>query len=336
MAETNFEANSKMRILIVDDDESLRIFFHKKLSLQGYKVADVDSLDQAFELIAHRYFDVILLDNHLGDKQSIDSISSIIRMSPTSLIVMLTAHGSIDLAVQAMNAGASSFLVKSDPLDLVFKKLCHIIGTQPFHFRESVQFRTMGIVGDSASIKRIFDKISKIGPTDVTVLVTGESGTGKELVARAIHEISPRVSSGTFMAINCGAITESLLEAELFGSKKGSYTGSAKDRLGYFEACENGTLFLDEIGEMSPHVQVKFLRVLQEREITPVGSCDPVKVNARIIAATNCNLMRNIRSGRFREDLFYRLNVVTIDLPPLRERIQDLPELIFYCDYSGL
>lgn len=316
------------RILIVDDDANVRFLFHKKLTLQGYKVEEAESIEQVLVLLNKRYFDAVLLDNYLGDERAIDSIAAMIKLSPTSHIIMLTAHGSIDSVVHAMSAGASAFLVKSDPPDTNISKLCQILDTRSFLLGESEPYRKLGIIGCSEIMSRIFAKISKVGPTDVTVLISGESGTGKELIARAIHETSPRFDTGPFIGINCGAITETLLEAELFGSKKGAYTGSSRDRKGYFETCHDGTLFLDEIGEMSQALQVKFLRVLQEREITPIGSCQPIKVNTRVIAATNCNLMRDIKNGRFREDLFYRLSVVTVELPPLRERTQDIPALI--------
>lgn len=295
----------------------------------GLKVDEASSIKELLSLISKKHYDAILLDNYLGDHHlGVDSIPEILKASPVSKIIMLTAHASIDSAVKALNQGASGFLIKSDPLHINVHKFCEFLTPRTSPGYDISQFERLGIIGNSEAMQQIYSKLVKISPTDVTVLISGESGTGKELIARAIHHLSPRNENGPFIAINCAAIAESLLESELFGSKKGSYTGSSRDRKGYFETCHNGTLFLDEIGEMTPSLQAKLLRVLQEKEITPIGSCQPIRVNARVIAATNCNLLSDMKTGRFREDLFYRLSVLKIDVPPLRERLSDIPALV--------
>ena len=322
------EKASRGRVLIVDDDENIRYLFHAKLEQAGFEVHEAEAAHQLSELLENHSYTAVLLDNYLGDSLGVECIPGILKISPTTRIVMLTGHGSVELAVEALKEGASGFLLKTDPPDSNIEKFIQILASELVDETYDGSFTTTGMVGTSDPMKKIFSQLAKVSPTEITVLIGGESGTGKELVARAIHDLSPRRNSGPFIAINCGAISENLLEAELFGSKKGSYTGSNRDRKGYFETCHNGTLFLDEIGEMPPSLQVKLLRVLQEREITPVGSCHPIKVNTRVIAATNCNLLRDMKSGRFREDLFYRLSVMKVDLPPLRDRLEDIPLLV--------
>jgi len=324
----NTDKVSKGRILIVDDDENIRYLFKAKLIEAGFEVHEAEAAHEIGSAFANYSYTAVLLDNYLGDSLGVECIPGILRVSPTTRIVMLTGHGSVELAVDALKEGASGFLLKTESPDSNIEKFIQILSAERVDESFDSSFKTTGMVGTSEPMKKIFSQLAKVSPTDITVLIGGESGTGKELVARAIHDISPRRDTGPFIAINCGAISENLLEAELFGSKKGSYTGSNRDRKGYFETCHNGTLFLDEIGEMPASLQVKLLRVLQEREITPVGSCHPVKVNTRVIAATNCNLLRDMKSGRFREDLFYRLSVMKIDLPPLRDRLEDVPLLL--------
>ncbi len=315
-------------ILIVDDDESIRLFYRTKLEQCGIKVTEAITADHALDILREQHFECILLDLYLGDVSALDRLPEFVRTSPRSKVVIFTSHGSIECAVEALGRGASGFLLKTDSIGDNLKKLFSYINAFSEGHGHGLNFASKGIIGCSESMQHIYRTLAKVSPTDMTVLINGESGTGKEVIARLIHDTSTRKDTGPFIAVNCGAISENLLEAELFGSKKGSYTGSTKDRIGYFEACNNGTLFLDEIGEMSPALQVKLLRVLQEREVTPIGSTRPVHVNARVIAATNCNLLRDMKSGRFREDLFYRLSVVKIDLPPLRDRASDIAPLI--------
>lgn len=315
------------QLLIADDDEDVRKIYHRKLSGHGYLIDEADSISELRTLVSKKSYDAVLLDNFLGDGLGVDVITDIVNAHPNIKIMMLTSDSAIDSVVTAMNCGAVDFLPKCESVSENIAKINRIMARNEVFYPDS---NPNGIIGTSTAIKKVLRSVAKVSASDITVLLGGESGTGKELVARAIHESSPRFTTGPFIAINCGAITESLLEAELFGSKKGSYTGSLKDRRGYFEVCSEGTLFLDEVGEMPLAIQVKLLRVLQEREITPIGSVQPLRVNTRIIAATNRNIEEEVKSGRFREDLYYRLCVVRIDLPTLRERLDDLSILVHH------
>jgi two-component system, NtrC family, response regulator GlrR len=318
------------RVLVVDDDENIRYLFQKKLEHVGYLVQEASSIEQVLEMVQKCHYDAILLDNYLGTSTAIGNIPRIVKKSPFTKVIILTGHGSIDNAVAALSEGASGFLVKSDQPDAIVQKFTELLRNEPNAPVMSMDFAELGIIGSSVAMQKVFHQIVKISPTEVTALISGESGTGKELVARAIHNLSPRKDTGPFIAINCAAISENLLEAELFGSTRGAFAGTLKHRKGFFETCHNGTLFLDEIGEMPHSLQAKLLRVLQEREITPVGSCQPVKVNTRVIAATNRDLHKDMMTGKFRMDLFYRLSVVTLDIPPLKQRASDIPDLVKY------
>ncbi|MEZ4743670.1 MAG: sigma-54 dependent transcriptional regulator [Bdellovibrionota bacterium] len=318
------------KILVVDDEEDIRALFVAKLEGAGLPADSVDTIDGALALLNKYEYQAVLLDLFLKDENSLDAISTFLSTSPTTKIVILTAHGSIDFAVNAMNKGASGFLVKTDLPDTnieKFKKLINSGYTSSDKNKNCLE--NIGIIGKSDPMKELAKKLYKLREVDSTVLLQGESGTGKELFARAIHNLSRR-SSGPFIAINCAAISESILESELFGYKRGAFTDARNDRKGYFETCSDGTLFLDEIGEMSPSIQSKLLRVIQEKEVTPLGSCNPVPVNTRIIAATNRNLEAEVKDKKFRQDLFYRLAVFQLTLPTLRERKEDIPLLVNY------
>ncbi len=312
----------------MDDDDSIRLLLFKKLQNLGFEIIGANSLKSAKKHLEKNSFDAIILDQYLDDGTGYELISDILDSSPFSKIIFLTANESIDFASKALTNGATGFLVKSSPLDENINKFINFLQPKKISFK-SEYLENTGIVGQSSALLNVINKINKIRYTDTTTLIYGESGVGKELFAQSIHKLSDR-SSAPFIAINCAAISEHLLEAELFGSKKGAFTDARTDRKGYFETCSNGTLLLDEIGEMSPSMQAKLLRVLQEKEITPVGSCHPVKVNTRVIAATNRVLMDEVKKGNFREDLYYRLAIINIDIPPLRERIEDVPLLFEY------
>ncbi len=300
------------------------IYAHLLRSL-GYRVDEVESLAAVIDKMTEFSYSAVLLDNCLGESLAVSDLHTLISLAPTTKIVVLTGFGTIEKAVDALNRGASGYLVKSDPPQLNIAKFCEYIGTENIASPNSaLQSPNKPIIAQSSAMRKVLHTIEQVASSDATVLILGESGTGKELVARSLHQMSDRKNRGPFLAINCGAVSESLLEAELFGSKKGAFTNAHADRKGYFETCSEGTLFLDEVGEMSPTLQVKLLRVLQEREVTPLGSCYPIKVNTRIVAATNADVTEQIKTGKFRADLYYRLSVITMRTPPLRERLEDM------------
>jgi DNA-binding NtrC family response regulator len=314
------------QVLIADDDPFVCELLRAELEEAHFRVTVVASLPELRKCISQRSYDFVLLDLFLEDENAIEAIPFLVRESPYSKIIVMSAHGTIELAVDAMEQGASYFISKSkDPKVLVTAlKDKMVIKT---HTDDHPILENYGIIGNSPGILDVLQKINRIRDADSIVLITGESGTGKELVARAIHA-SSKCSQERFEAINCGAIPENLLESELFGYKKGAFTDAKTDRMGLFELCQNGTLFLDEIGDLPFNLQVKLLRALEEHEILPLGCSETIKVNTRVIAATNKNLPTEVKEGRFREDLYYRLNVLWVNLPALRERRADIPLLI--------
>ncbi len=334
-----------LRILMVDDDPCLLELLGARFRAAGFECDSAECLAEAAELLRRSRYDAVLLDVRLGDEDGLEALPLILRESPTTRVFVMTAKGSIEVAVDAMERGATSFLVKTgDPSALVeglkarlgFKG--GIAGTAGISGpvdvapgglvpHSSLRAADFGLVGESAALQRVMDYIDILRDVDSRVLITGESGTGKEVVAKALHSTSARAGK-RFEAINCGAIPEALLESELFGHKRGAFTDAKTDHKGFFETCSDGTLFLDEIGEMPLQLQVKLLRVLQESRVTPVGSNQSIKVNTRVVAATNRSLEEEVRKGRFREDLYYRLSVLKIHLPPLRERTSDIPLLV--------
>jgi two-component system, NtrC family, response regulator GlrR len=320
------------QILVVDDDPIYSQLLQVTLEEAHFRVTLASNLGEFRSLISQRAFDFVLLDLFLGDESGFEAIPDLIRKYPYVKIIMMSAHGTIELAVDSMVKGATSFFAKSkDPVDLVdsisrrMQTAPLLESNLPHSNRENY-----GIIGQSPKIQEVLTRVRQVSDIDSTVLIIGESGTGKELVARAIHRASKRKSE-RFEAINCGAIPENLIESELFGHVKGAFTDARADRKGLFQICDNGTLFLDEVGEMPFSLQVKLLRVLQEREVMPLGGSESIKLRTRVIAATNRDLSEEVKAGRFRSDLFYRMNVLQIRLPPLRERRQDIPLLIEYC-----
>lgn len=320
--------NYKGRLLLVDDDLAALDLYRAVFSKAGYLIhccGDVTSLKE--ELTKHSY-DAIFLDLNLGDESGIDGLSYVLKHAPYSLVFILTADKQIDVAVECMNRGAYWYFTKGTNPDQILEKLESFFSRA--HKLESPSngddvWRSK-IIGSSDAMRDTCDTIAKLKSVDSTVLILGESGTGKEVVARAIHQSSTR-NSERFEAINCGAIPENLLESELFGHKRGAFTDAKQDRKGIFEICSKGTLLLDEIGDMDLNLQTKLLRVLQERKITPVGSTTSIPIETRVIAATHRDLKNEIESGRFREDLYYRLSVVVVEIPPLRHRKKDIAEL---------
>ena len=324
----------KNRILIAEDDVSLKRIMEYTLADSGTEVFSFENGKMALDFLKENEVDLIISDLAMPEITGMDLLRAVQKTMPDTLFIMITAYGTIETAVEAMRLGAYDYLTKPfspDELSLVAKKALsmkslveenRILKTQLVE-----HYSFSNIVGKSAKMKEVFDLMGRVAQTNSNILILGESGTGKELVAKAIHYHSKR-SSGPFVAVQCAAIPATLLESELFGHTKGAFTGAIKDREGKFESADGGTIFLDEIAEMSPDMQAKLLRVIQEREVQRVGSNLSFKVDVRIISATNQNLSKAVEQKRFREDLFYRLNVISISLPPLRERKEDIPILI--------
>jgi DNA-binding NtrC family response regulator len=322
------------KLLIVDDELSVRDSLGKWFHEEGYEVGTAENANDALTRLAEQKWDAALLDIKMRGTDGIELQKRIHEIDPELVVIMMTGYASVDTAVAALKNGAYDYVTK--PLDpdemahLVKKAIAHKrTEKENVLLRETVAevARPEDIVGQSSAMAKVFDAIETVGPTDATVLITGESGTGKELVARAIHHASPR-RFHPLVVIHCGALTETLLESELFGHEKGAFTGAQYRKKGKFEIAEGGTVFLDEIGDISLKTQTDLLRVLQEHEIVRVGSNQPIKVDFRCVAATNKDLERLIEEGSFRPDLFYRLNVFRIELPPLRERRDDIPVLV--------
>jgi DNA-binding NtrC family response regulator len=321
------------RILVVDDETNIRGALAKILEAAGHLVTAAESGDAALVVLHETAFDLVITDLKMVGASGMDVLRAVKQHHPECEVLLLTAYGTIENAVEAMKTGAYDYLTK--PMDperlthLVAKALEHkALREEVRQLREQVAVKAAfeHIVGRSLPMRAVYEKVRQVSPTMATVLVTGESGTGKELVARAIHNRSQR-KAGPFVILNCGALPETLLESELFGYERGAFTGALAAKPGRIEQADGGTLFLDEVSEMSAKTQVDFLRVLQERELRRVGATRPLTVDVRFIAATNGNLEDAVRAGTFREDLFYRVAVVPITLPPLRDRPEDIPLL---------
>ncbi|MGD2294502.1 MAG: sigma-54 dependent transcriptional regulator, partial [Candidatus Aminicenantes bacterium] len=321
------------KLLIVDDEKSIVDLLSVVFTKEGYSVQTAMSAEKAFERIEQTQFDLIITDIKLPVKSGMDVMRYINGRKNETPVVMITAYGTIKQAVEALKMGAADYVVK--PFDIEELKIIVAQGLEKRRLKEenkrlknelNEKYGLENMIGKSRAIKEIYSLIEKIAGTDSTVLITGESGTGKEVAARAIHIHSPRREK-PFISINCGALPENLLESELFGHEKGSFTGAVADKKGMFQVAGEGTLFLDEVGEMTPLTQVKLLRAIEEKKVRRVGGTEELPVSARIIAATNQNLAEQIREARFREDLFYRLNVISFDMPPLRHRKEDVPLL---------
>jgi len=321
------------RILVVDDEESMCQYLAILLRKEGYHVTTVNSGVQALQEIGQKQFDLVMTDIQMPKMDGIQLLKGIKAFNPTTPVIIMTAYASEQSAIDAVNLGAFSYLqkhCKNDEIRMVVRNAL-ALGKARSENKELKKKLTRStkakkIIGQSPRMRSVFKMVEKISATSATVLINGESGTGKELIAQSIHEHSDRVE-GPFVAINCGAIPETLLESQLFGHIKGSFTGADRDHNGFCQQAEGGTIFLDEIGETPHAIQVKLLRMLQEREIYPVGSSKPVKVNLRVVAATNRNLEEEVAAGNFRIDLYYRLNVIPLNLPALRERADDIPLL---------
>ncbi|MFO0938406.1 MAG: sigma-54 dependent transcriptional regulator [Gemmataceae bacterium] len=326
------------QILVVDDEPIIRDSVDEYLSSNGFAVRTVGSGEEALALVARDRFDVVLCDVNLPGLDGLDVLDRVAQISPETFVLLITAYATVDSAVEAFQKGAHDYLMKPIILHEVLSKI-HRLLKQRDVFRENQWLRRELnrdseldelVAGRSRAMKQSLDLARKVGPLRNTVLILGESGTGKELFARAIHKFGQvaKPMTGLFLAVNCAAIPENLLENQLFGHRKGAFTGADKDRDGMFVHAGNGTVFLDEIGETPLPIQAKLLRAIEQKEVMPVGANEPINVDARIIAATNKDLKKEVEAGRFREDLYYRLNVVSIRLPALRERREDIPELV--------
>lgn len=332
-----------VKILVIDDERSIRNTLKEILGFEGYAVEVAENGTLGIELVKNTDFDIILCDIKMPEMDGIEVLEKIMELKPETTVVMISGHGNIDTAVEAIKKGAFDFIVK--PLDL--NRLLITIrnaGDKTLLVKETIVlkqkiYKQYEIIGESPQIRKVLEMTDRVAPTDAKVLITGANGTGKELVARRLHQLSAR-SEAPFIEVNCAAIPSELIESELFGHEKGAFTSAIRQRKGKFEQADGGTLFLDEIGDMSYSAQSKVLRALQENIITRVGSDSPIKVNVRVIAATNKDLAEAIKNGQFREDLYHRLSVILIDVPSLESRKEDIPILANYfigqiCDEYG-
>ncbi|HSW55788.1 MAG TPA: sigma-54 dependent transcriptional regulator [Ignavibacteriaceae bacterium] len=327
------------RILVVDDEDIIRESLSFILRKEKYEVEEAANGKIAFEMLKESSFDLVITDLEMPVMKGIELLDEIRKINLQTNTIVITAYGSMETAIAALRSGASDYILKPVEFDELLIKVKKLFEVRDLHLENRILRRELqrdydytNIIGKSPAIGQIFDMIKAVADTESTVLISGNSGTGKELVAKALHYNSKR-SSKPFIALNCGAISENLIESELFGHKKGAFTGAISDKDGFIKAAEGGTLFLDEISEMPPQLQVKLLRAIQEKEYTPVGTTVSLPVNVRFIASTNRNLMEYVNQGKFREDLFYRLNVVDIHLPSLKEREGDISLLAdFFLD----
>ncbi len=325
---------SDTRILIVDDEPIIRETLGEFLSSEGCTVVASGSGEEALKLAAELRLDVALCDVQLPGMDGIELLENLLKINPELLVLLITAYGTVESAVEAFQRGAQDYLMKPILLEDVLAKIRRLLASRALA-QENQWLRrelhrahpTDHIIGRSAAMQRVLEMAAKVAPTRATVLLVGESGTGKELIARAIHE-QGAAPEARFLAVNCAAIPHDLLENQLFGHRKGAFTGADRDQPGVFVHAGRGTVFLDEISELGLATQAKLLRAIEQKEVFPVGASEPLQVEARILAATNKDLARAVEEGRFRDDLYYRLNIVTITLPPLRDRKEDIPDLV--------
>ena len=322
------------RILVADDEPAQRELVGGFLRKHGFEVTQAADGRQALARFKQEPFDLVLTDQKMPDLSGLELLEGVRAITPEAAVLIMTAYGTIETAVSAIKAGAADYLTKPVNLDELLHRIHQVqerqrLLTENRELRDALvgRHRVEGIIGESGQMQEVLSLVRRVAPSDATVLIRGESGTGKELIAKAIHYASPR-ASGLLVKVNCAALPETLIESELFGHEKGAFTGAVSARKGRFELADGGSLFLDEIGDLPAPVQVKLLRVLQERELERVGSSRPIAVNVRLLAATHRNLEALVREGRFRDDLYYRINVVTLAVPPLRERREDIPLLL--------
>lgn len=320
----------RIKILLIDDEAPSRESLILLLKGSDYAVRGAGTGKEAFQSLAAEQFDIVITDLFLPDSNGIDILKKVKELSPVTEVILITGHASAETAVSAMKEGAFDYITKPlniDELRIIVAKAVekNRLLSENVYLRKQLRdkYEFDNIIGSSLAMQKVFTRMRRIINTDSTVLILGESGTGKEIVAKALHFNGARKDK-PFIAVHCGAIPENLLESELFGYVRGAFTGAIRDKIGKFEAANQGTIFLDEIGTMPMHLQTKLLRVLQEQEVERVGSTRPVKIDVRVISATNQNLAEDVKNGNFREDLYYRLNVIPLSIPPLRERIEDI------------
>jgi len=324
----------KAQILIIDDEEAIRDAMSQVLKREGYEVKEAQEGKEGLELFQKQNFHLVFLDLKLPGIKGLDVLSLMKEANPETPVIIITGYSSIESAVEAMKRGAFDYMPKPftpEELRVITRKALESrrLVFENLYLRQELEAKIEFelVIGQSPAMQKVLDIVRRVSPTESTVLITGESGTGKELIAREIHRHSGR-RHAPFVVVDCGALVETLFESELFGHVKGSFTGAHETKHGRFEVADGGTIFFDEISNIGPNIQAKLLRVIQEREITRIGSSRPIKVDVRILAATNENLAELVKKGKFREDLFYRLNVVPLHLPPLRERKEDIPLLV--------
>jgi DNA-binding NtrC family response regulator len=321
------------KILVVDDEQIIRESLSYVLSKEDYQVDEAENGKAAYEKLLETTYDLVITDLEMPEMKGTELLKKIRNLSVQTATIVVTAYGSLETAISALRSGVSDYILKPIEFDELLIKVNRLFELKELLIENQILrnelHRTtedLKIIGKSRAIKKVFDIIRSVADTESTVLITGKSGTGKELVAKALHFTSKRKNK-PFVVVNCGAISDNLIESELFGHKKGAFTGAVNDKEGFMKAADKGTLFLDEIGEMPLNLQVKLLRAIQEKEYTPVGTTSSLPVNVRFVASTNKNLAEEVKEGNFREDLFYRLNVVEIKLPSLKERQEDIPLL---------
>lgn len=331
-------------VLVVDDEPDIRKSLRKVLEYEGYKVHEASGGKEAVDIISCQRIHAILLDIKMPGMDGMDVLKQLVSIDPFAQVIMISGHGTISTAVEAIKLGALDFLEKPLDRDIVLFKVRNAVDKRRLldetSLLENTLIKPYVLVGESHAIKEIKGTIERIGPTQARVLITGETGVGKGVVARAIHKASKR-SKASFVEVSCAAIPEDLIESELLGHEKGAFTGASTRKPGKFEIAHGGTIFLDEIGDMSPSVQAKVLRVIEEGQFERIGGTETVEVDVRIIAATNRDLAKLMKEGKFREDLYYRLNVVPLHIPPLRQRKEDIPLLVehfvgLYCQFYNL
>jgi DNA-binding NtrC family response regulator len=321
-------------ILVVDDEDIIRDSLVFVLKKEGFDVDGVKNGREAYERILQKSYDIVITDLEMPQMKGIELIDKITPLRPQTFIIIITAFASLETAIEALRKGAYDYIIKPIEFDDLLIRVRRLLEHKRMAMENQIlrqeihrQYSFHNLVGQSPSMKKVFETIRQVAMTDGTVLITGKSGTGKELVARAIHYNGSR-SKQRFVPINCGAVVETLFESELFGHRRGAFTGATTDREGLFKIADKGTLFLDEVSEIPSHLQVKLLRAIEQKEVIPVGATTPEQINVRIISATNSDLGKKVEEGKFREDLYYRLNVVEIHLPPLSERREDIPLLV--------
>jgi two-component system response regulator PilR (NtrC family) len=323
----------KPRILVVDDEDSIREFLEIMLRKEGYEITCAEDGERALDLVKKKTFDMIISDMQMPKMTGMELLKSVKDSHPDIVFIMITAFGTTETAIEAMKIGAYDYILKPFKIDEVRINIANALKSKNLEGENRLLKKELvkengfhNLIGNSESMHKVFEMVRRVSPTPSNILVTGESGTGKEMIAKAIHYNGP-LKEKPFVPVNCGAIPESLMESEMFGHKKGSFTGAVADKVGLFEAADQGTIFLDEVGELPMSIQVKLLRVIQERVIRKVGGIEDTAVQVRIIAATNRNLEDMVKEGTFRQDLYFRINVINIHAPSLRDRMEDIPIL---------